>query len=161
MTEYEIGLFSEEDIIAGGGRYKIPDVDGFFQLSGVQFKIVDLAWVKPTDDYNLQTLIERFIKSFVDDFTYLGELLLPGGAVIGDVKPTGDSTAIINLDEPANKFKIFNRKNKRTTATGTVSFAFKEKLADAKDRRKQAMALFVDYILENPAVIVDIPDEEP
>ncbi len=154
-----IGLFSEQDIIWGGGRFKIPDVDGFFQLGGVQFKITDLAWITPTDEVDIQYIVEQHLKSVIDTFEYDGELLIPTGAVIGDTKPTGDSTAIINLDEPANKFTVFNRGGiKKTTATGTVTFAFKETLSDAKARRKKAGAYFVDYILTHKDLIVDLDD---
>lgn len=155
MTEQVIGIFDSESIIWGGGRFKIPDVDGFFQLSGVQFKIDQLAWIKPTDDTDIQIIVEQAIKTIIDNLTYKDKTLVE--AVIGDTKPTGESTAIINLDEPANKFEIYNRgRIKSTTATGTVTFAFKETLADAKIRRKKAAAFFVDYILENKNLIANL-----
>lgn len=155
MTLKTIGRFDSESIIWGGGRFKIPEVKGFFQLSGVQFKIVELAWITPTDDTDIQTVVEQALKTVIEAFTYYDEVLIES-VVVGDVKPKGLSTAIINLDEPGNNYDTSVRGRKNTTATGSVTFAFKEELSDAKVRRKKAAAFFVDYLLTNPSFKADI-----
>lgn len=154
MTLKKIGKM--EPLVWGGGRYKIPDVKGFLQLSGLSFEIQNLSWIPPTEETNLQGIIEQAIKSILEDFTYKGEPLFES-VIIGDIKPEGLSTALIECGEPVNKIERYNRgKILKTTATCSVTFAFKEELKDARDRRRHAPATLVQYMIDNHYLEVDI-----
>lgn len=154
MTEQKIGQFLP--VLRGGGRFKIPEAEGFYQMSGVQFKVINIPWIQTTDTTDIEELIGQAVKNLVESITYEDEPLL-GSVIIGDSKPQGNSTALIEISEPANDPKLSNmRKSIITTATGYVTFIFKEELSDARVRRRKASGYFWDLLLSNPIIKADI-----
>lgn len=159
MTDTNIGIYIPDK--GAGGSVPIPELEGLHEIAGVEFRIINLLWISPTDDYNLQTLIEQALKDIIKTFTINDEQLCEEVVTRG-IRPRKQSTAMIMLDIPFNQFKLSNmRKSKLTTAEGRVGFIFKKDLDDAVARRKLAPQLLADYFLKNPYCIVDIPDPEP
>ncbi|HEY0196890.1 MAG TPA: hypothetical protein VGC02_04885, partial [Methanobacterium sp.] len=135
-------------------RFHIPDVKGFYQVSGVQFKTLNLSWVC-TDNTNSQKLVEQKLKTVLENFTFNDEQFFEK-VIIGDSKPKKLSMAQINFDVPGDEISIsVVRKGEAVVALngiGYVTFVFSEKLPDAKSRRKIAAAMFFNYIVNHPVL---------
>lgn len=156
MTLTNIGKIRPK--VWGGGRYKIPDVQGFYQLSGVQFEVINLLYLSPTPTQSSQTIVEQAIKTALKTFQYQGEDLFES-VIIGDSKPKGSSMALVNLDEPGSEFNFYSEVGDDDwylTATGHVTFIFKEDLPDAVKRRKYAAPAFIQWMKDNPILQADI-----
>lgn len=156
MTLTNIGTIRPK--IWGGGRFKIPEINSFYQLSGVQFEVTDLLYIPPTPAQSTQTIVEQAIKTELKKFEYEDENLFES-VIIGDSKPKGLSMAQINLDEPGSTFNFspaVGEDDWYLTATGHVTFIFKEELPDAMKRRKYAAAAFIQWMKDNPILQADI-----
>jgi len=143
----------------GGDRFDHPDIKGFAQISGVQFKIKNLRWVPPTDTSDLQDIVEKEIKTILEDITYLDADLFDN-VVLGDSKPRWPGFALVNFSVPSeDEFKPVEIGGDLLipSATGYVTFVFQEELLDdARTRMRKAPQFFIDYLLNNPILMADI-----
>jgi len=84
----------------GGDRFDHPDIQGFVQMSGVQFKVKNLVWIKPTDTTDVQDIVEESVKTILEGLKYKDEDLFDN-VVIGDSKPLWPGFALVNFSVPS------------------------------------------------------------